>query len=308
MVSKPDDHGHIPLHWALAGPALRYCTEEQDPESRQKNLTEYLVSQRAECINLLLEVNPDTINIRDHKGATCFNYAMRTEADLSTVLTTVKMLLDTKPEPSILGARNPAGTTALQDAMTYHGRQVKTSLHDEQFKELIETLSGHEANTHLCIHELCNQSWEEPIPIDLIDRLLESNDINDADAAGCTAMHYLVLHLDQADAFHHLIKLGANVTITNRKGNSPLHEVVRGTLIARPAPGGGRDPRPRDTPLKTKTEWLKIMEEAGGSMDQPNAAGKTPRKLIDELTERLTRSWAQSDKARAQGGRGRGRG
>lgn len=76
MVSNADTHGRLPLHWALLGD-----WNEEDPEEFKDNKDEIvslMMSRMISTVKLLLEVDPNTINARDHQGATVFNFANQT--------------------------------------------------------------------------------------------------------------------------------------------------------------------------------------------------------------------------------------
>ncbi|PYI08316.1 hypothetical protein BO78DRAFT_428190 [Aspergillus sclerotiicarbonarius CBS 121057] len=196
--------------------------------------------------------------------------------------------------------------TVPPEAVDHHYRR-RGDVCDERFTELIETLLANEADARFCLHRMCDGSWEESISPVLLDCLLQSVDINDADADGCAAMHYLVRHLDQIDAARHLIRRGADVNAINHRGNTPLHEVMKGTLLRKLDENGIPDPaQPRDAPVRAREEWIKVLVDAGGSMHQPNAAGETPAQQLDEFTKRLERQ-RQAETARGRW-RGRGRG
>lgn len=294
MFSSADDHGRIPLHWALLGvrdePFVRtgQCDQYESPP------------RRLDTAKLLLRANPDTIKVRDKQGATVFNYAVKSDTALPSILSIVKMLLDARPFVSNLNAKNFIGATALVDAVKHHSRRGGNA-RDALFTELTDILLESGANAHLCLHRLCDSNWLDYISPIMIDRLLELSDSNDTDTAGCTAMHYLVRHMDQIDTMRYLIGRGANVNSVNHKGNTPLHEVMGGTLIRRVDKNGMPDPsQPRDAPYRAREELIKIMVDAGGSMEQANGAGKTPTQLLDELTERR-----QQAERREQAARGR---
>ncbi|KAJ5722977.1 ankyrin [Penicillium malachiteum] len=206
------------------------------------------------------------INARDKQGATVFNYAVRSDTALPSILSTVQMLLDAKPLASTLKTYDLVSTTALEDAVRHHFRRGGKA-RDPVFTELIDTLLENDANTHLCLHGLCGSGWDDSISPVMIDRMLNSSGINETDTAGCTALHYLVRHMNQMEAVRHLIRRGANVNAINHKGNTPLHEVMGGV----------------------QEESIKILVEAGGSMDQANGIGKTPTQLLDEITKRRQR-------------------
>ncbi|KAJ5538736.1 ankyrin [Penicillium frequentans] len=285
MVSKADENGRLPLHWALLG-----YYNDRNTNTDENNQTE-IPPRMMTTIKLLLEANPDTINARSQLGESVFNFAVQCHAGPATIIAIVDMLLDAKPLASTFEYPDPLSRTALQDAVDNHadrsGRNRDVNLHDVY----VLAVGG-----------------DEPIGIHMIKRLLEGTSINDTDGDGCTALHYLVRDLDQIDAIQYLISLGADVNVINHKGNTPLHEVMKSTMIRRMGEDGLPDPsQPLDSPYTTREELIQMLVDAGGSMDQPNKAGQTPAQLLDELNERRRRK-ADVDRQRAQRGRGRGRG
>lgn len=98
----------------------------------------------------------------------------------------------------------------------------------------------------------------------IIDRLLEGTDMNGTDDDGCTAMHSLVRYMNQIDAIRYLIGLRADVNVINHKGNTPLDEVMKGTMLRRIGEDGILDPlQPQDSPYRTREELIKILVNAG---------------------------------------------
>ncbi|KAL2822216.1 hypothetical protein BDW59DRAFT_163809 [Aspergillus cavernicola] len=169
---------------------------------------------------------------------------------------------------------------------------------DPRFLELLETLLAHGADTRFSLHSLCTGMWHDHIEIGLLDRLLEKSDINETDIHGCTALHYLVKHLDQVETARHLISRGADVTITNHDGNTPLHEVMNGSMLRRLDEQRLPDPaQPLDAPRKAREELIGNLVGAGGDMDWINWAGKTPRMLLEEGRERAERNRRERDAA-----------
>ncbi|KAJ5939289.1 ankyrin [Penicillium verhagenii] len=297
MVSSADDHGRIPLHWALLGITIKgrsYYPQYDDyvPQPR-----------RMDTIKLLLEAKPDTINARDKDGATAFNFLFRSDTSLSDILSTLKLLLDANPLRSTLSAPNPLGATALEDAILHHSRRGG-EVTDALFIELVELLLDKGVDAHLCLHRLCDFGGYDCISLNLINRLLDLSDVNDIDATGSTAMHYLVPHMNQIDVVRHLISRGANVNVVNNKGNTPLHTVMNGTMSRRTDEDGKPDlSLPWYTPYQVREELVKIMVDAGGSMDQLNEAWKTPAQLLDEKREARRKEEIRREAGAGRGGR-----
>lgn len=300
MVSNTDSHGRLPLHWALLGDF--YEEHPGEYKDNKDEIVSWMTSRMISTVELLLEADPNTINARDHQGATVFNFAVKSNLGLANILSIVKILLKAGPLMSTINYRDPVGPTALQDAVDHHYQQWG-DLNYEQLMELINVLLANGADARLCLHRVCDGIWVEPISPVMIDRLLEETDINDTDADGCTALHYIVRHLDQVDAARHLISRGADVNAINHKGNAPLHDVMKGAMIRRLDKNGRPDPaQPRDAPVRAREEMVKALVDAGGAMDQQNAAGQTPSQLLHELTEKIRLQEVASR------GRGRGRG
>ena len=301
MMARADNHGRLPVHWALLGASED--GNDGDEISFQDGTTPR--SRRMiDTVKWLLDANPDTINARDRQGATVFDYAVKSRAaGIAGILAAVKVLLNARPPTLTLNhipdektdwvgtTTSTSTSTLLKETVNYHARREE-KVDDERFTELIETFLVHGTDARLCLHRLCAGLWHDPISVTLLDRLLESPmDINDTDADGCTAMHYLARHLHQIEAARHLISHGANVSVVNQKGDTPLHELMKGSMPRRLHEYGKPDPaQPMDAPVRAREEWIKVLVEAGGSMHQPNAAGRTPAHLLDELNERVKRN------------------
>lgn len=276
MVSHADEHGRLPLHWALLG---YYKSTGQNDENE-------ISSRMMSTLRLLLEANPETVNARTQQGATVFNYAVQSDTGAANIIAIVNLLLDAKPHASTFSYNTPGSRTALQDAVDNHARRGG-NLRDGQLMQLLKILLAKGVDTRLSLHRLCDGIWMESIDTNLIDRLLEGADINDTDGDGCTAMHYLVRRMDQINATRYLIKLGADVNVINHKGNTPLHEVMKGTMLRRIGEDGMFDrSQPQDSPYKAREELIAILVNAGGLIDQPNSAGHTPAQLLGEIRER----------------------
>ncbi|KAJ5752202.1 ankyrin [Penicillium odoratum] len=112
MLSKADNYGRIPLHWALQG-----TRDEVYLDSGRGN--QYRLPPREmEAVKLLLSADPDKISAQDRQGATVFNYVVRSDTPSPSVPAIVKVLLGAKPPT--LNSRDFIGATALRDAVGYH--------------------------------------------------------------------------------------------------------------------------------------------------------------------------------------------
>ncbi|KAJ1713138.1 hypothetical protein NYO67_4705 [Aspergillus flavus] len=155
------------------------------------------------------------------------------------------------------------------------------------------------------------QPLDQPLDLDLIDRVLEQVRVNDpAPVDGSTALHYLVHHWDQLDLLRYLVQCGATVNATNYRGKTPLHDVMRGGLFVFDRRGCWRklEPVDWDRSIQARDAMLGVLIEAGGCMEQRNCAGDTPTQVWDQVTERQRRRLQQRDVARQLLARGRGAG
>ncbi|GIJ85612.1 hypothetical protein Asppvi_004471 [Aspergillus pseudoviridinutans] len=110
----------------------------------------------------------------------------------------------------------------------------------------------------------------------------------------------MAINLHQVQAAEFLLSRGADVHASNAKGDTAFYEVAGGIL------------QPRETydkkiegGIRAQDEMVTILQEVSGDdrmMDQPDAAGRTPRQLRSETRSR----WRQIG-ADAVTGRGRGR-
>jgi hypothetical protein len=90
-----------------------------------------------------------------------------------------------------------------------------------------------------------------------------------------------------------LIERGAKVDMVNNKGNTPLHEAMRGALRPRVSWDGVRqDGATLEDRIRAQDEVVQMLLEVDGSiMDQSNIEGKSPRQLREETRQR----WVELD-------------
>ncbi|KAI7970128.1 hypothetical protein EIK77_008355 [Talaromyces pinophilus] len=245
MLLCRDSIGRLPLHWAAAGPTLR--TELMIPESE-------IGIRIIDIFRLLLDADPDTINLQDKEEATALFYAVSSHAGCGTRQcgAAIRFLCNMG---SNAGIKNNKGQTVL----------------------------------HLLAFRSMNG---EPIDICLIELLLAHGaNISSVDMNGNTALHIMAKNLRQVEAARFLISKGADVTAVNAQGNTPLHEVMTGMLQAKgPTRGQKYQPVRLADRLRAQDDMVAVIQDGSGYddklMDQPNAAGKTPRQLLEETRAR----------------------
>lgn len=87
----------------------------------------------------------------------------------------------------------------------------------------------------------------EPIDIALIELLLvHGADISSVDTNGDAALHLMAKNQRQVEAAQFLVRKGADVTVVNVKGNTPVHEVMAGLLRAKRPTRGEKHESVRD--------------------------------------------------------------
>lgn len=107
----------------------------------------------------------------------------------------------------------------------------------------------------------------------------------------CTATLHWVAGKGHADVVKVLLKAGADVEITEEKGNTALHLAIKGQLY-----NARRD----------RTPVVKLLMEAGADPDAENERGTTPRGIADSRIKFLThpdiisRGLSTSSKERAK--------
>ncbi|PYH90322.1 ankyrin [Aspergillus ellipticus CBS 707.79] len=259
-----------------------------------------------ETLKFLLETSPDTINCRDKHGTTVFQLAVRTDASCERVLPVLDVLLDGGVDRAMLNVQVEFGVTVLHGAVLKHA-----CCGGEHLMELLDVLIKNGADASVrndkrrnVLHQLAIDSrGKDLVNAAMLDILLESVGVKDLDRWGCTALHYIVQNFSQINAVRHLISRGADVNMVNRFGDTPLHEVIRGTLARGVDKRGHIEPMGREDVTKALDDLVKVLQDAGASMDKPNRGGKTPPQIRDDIFEERRRL----EEARRQG-RGRPKG
>ncbi|RAQ68657.1 hypothetical protein COH20_007423 [Aspergillus flavus] len=126
--------------------------------------------------------------------------------------------------------------------------------------------------------------YGEPMDLNVIDLLIAHGaNINHADRNGITALHIMARNLRQVKAAQFLIHRGADVNAKTLKGDTPLCEAAgRGALLKRDVWTQGNEYVTLDDRIKAQDTMMGVLQDAGGSLDEPNAAGKTPRQLLEQ--------------------------
>lgn len=304
MVAVLDSCGRLPLHWALTGVSGSYADSvNSDDISSRMNGT----------LKLLLDIKPDAVYARDRHGATVFHYAVNNNTGRGANIRAIRLPLHANQLSDTLNFRNDAGATALGEAMEQH-QFVPGGL--ETLSEILEILFENGADLRACdnlgrnaLQRLCSISWPESINTSRgVDQLLDHLHISEKDDFGCTALHYLVRNLDQVDAVRHFVSRGADVNAVDLNGNNPLHEAMKGTTILRMEGHGNREEimeRLRQALDHKRDSIIQILLDAGASEEVVNAAGDTPKQVLDHVKEERARRSAAMHAGR---GRGRGRG
>ncbi|KAJ6032520.1 hypothetical protein N7540_003252 [Penicillium herquei] len=265
LVSISDSYGRLPLHWAMCGMVDR---------RKEKDNADYLISRMLTTIKTLLDANPETVNSRDQDGSTVFHDAVYKCIEYREILEAVKLPLLARPSLDTINSRNHKDITAIGEAIRSFKMCGGTL---KEVTSSIVTLIENGANARLCdkegrnfLHRICMHSLDEPITPTL-DQLLNYVDVNDTDHDVRTLLHYLVDSVEQIDALRHLITRGADVTKSDRHGDTPLHELIKGQIVRK---------RRHDKGIAARDEAIQVLINAGASLDLPNEAGRTPREIV----------------------------
>ena len=227
-----------------------------------------IVSHALSTMKLMLTSNPSTINAQDEHGETPLHFAVRGHARCGTKHSAIAKLL------LEYGA----------DA-SLRGRKGQTPLHCLGF----DVLGG------------------EPIDPTLIALLLAHGaNVDDLDADGNTPLYLAAKNLHHVEAVRFLVSRGANVNATDSQGNTPLHRAAGGSIWF------AERKLTVDDLIRAQDEMMRVLQDAGGNnvnlMDQPNAAGRTPRQIREEIRNKWRESEEPQRKLLDGAGRGRGRG
>ena len=205
-------------------------------------------------LKILLTANPSTINMQDNEGSTALHYVVINYVDTNRkgLKDIIQFLCENGADASIL---NYEGQTAL----------------------------------HLLA--LCSRDCD-PVDTAVIDLLIANGlDIHQTDKSGATALHAMSMCLRQIPVLRYLLKLGADATIQDSEGNTPLHKLMTRPYL-----------RTENVTLAQRIaaldEITAALQEAGkvNMMDQPNAAGQTPQ----QLRVKIMAIWQKAEEHRTE--------
>ncbi|KAH8701832.1 ankyrin repeat-containing domain protein [Talaromyces proteolyticus] len=223
-------------------------------------------SRIIETFKLLLTGNSDMINVKDKEGMSALYYAVGSHAGcgIGHLYLLIKFLLD---KGANVGLQNSKGQSVLHILA-------------------LNSIAG------------------EPINTALIDLLLSYGaDISQTDMNGDTVLHIMAKNLRQVEATRSLLSKGADVRAINAKGNTPFHEVMVGLLRSRVSRRQKTEPVTLADRLRTQNEMIAVLQDGNGYsdtlMDQPNAAGKTPRQLLEETRARWQNIESEASRPRS---------
>ena len=279
LVSISDDKGQLPLHWAVCG-MIGFQKDIHDAD--------HLISRMLTAIKTLLDIKPETVNSCAQDGSTVFHDAVHSCIEYREILESVELLLRARPSLDTLNSRNHKEITALGEAIRTFKMCGGTL---EQITRLIVILVENGANARRLdkegrniLHRICMHSFTEPFTSTILDQLLKYVDINENDYDGRTAISFLVnsVTVEQIDAMRDFITRGADVTKSDKRGDTPLHYLIIAQIKKKkkdPLFGGGYD----DKDIVARDEAIQVLINAGASLDLPNEAGQTPRQMLDEF-------------------------
>ncbi|KAJ5481531.1 hypothetical protein N7475_000343 [Penicillium sp. IBT 31633x] len=224
---------------------------------------------------------------------------------------TLRLLLD---YDSTINVVDNTGSTPLHYAAISHAMCGCSQHADLAICTLLEYGADTripDASGRTILHLLGYHSHQgEPINTMLLDLILSHGvDINHAENNGKTALHVFAQNLRQLPAAKFLIEHGADFRARDTLRETPFHAAARGFLNDHVR----RDGRDKDVTtakkIRLQDEIMSVLKEAAGEdsailMNQPNAAGKTPRDLLEETRNR----WQGMEQLIPGPGRGRGRG
>lgn len=239
MVLSSDSAGRLPLHWAARGAntsGYHYMLPRNE-----------IATHVTKTIKLLLSIDQETINARDHQGFNSLWYTVYGfRESINNHFTVLKTLFGYGADGSI---RDRDGSNMLHLlGFTQNGEAIDPAI--------IEGLVAYGAN------------------------------VNDVDARGNTPLNQMAMNLRQIAAVRALLDSGASVAVNNLRGNTPLHQSAQGKVFPyKDEPPTEWHGVSLDAKIKAQDEMMKVLEEASNGLDlmnERNSDGKTAQQLMEE--------------------------
>lgn len=239
MVLSSDSAGRLPLHWAARGAGV---TQHHYMLPRNE-----IATHVAKTIKLLLSIDQDTVNARDHQGFNALWY-------------------------TVYGFRESINDhfTVLK---TLFGYGADASIHDQDGSNMLHLLGF-------------TQNGEATDPAIIEALVAHGANINDVDPRGNTPLNQMAMNLRQVTAVRALLDSGASVAVKNLRGDTPLHQSAQGRVFRyRDELSIEWHGVSLDAKIKAQDEMMKVLEEASNGLDlmnERNADGKTAQQLKEE--------------------------
>jgi ankyrin repeat protein len=262
VIWERDSRGSLPLHWATQNDLPReiYGYPVAIIQEKARNI--------ANIVELLLDLDPTTINVPDNDGNTPLHYATRSLSRHDKLYTPIFQLLCARGADASI--RNNEGQTPLHTLFRLNDNGRSFTHKTPVDRATISTLLAHGATA------------------------------TDADNVGDTPLHIAAANLRWTDAVSYLLQHGADPARQNLREETALHRAAGGSYMGRyfmiKAPER----------IKAQDDMLARLVKAGGMelMDLADAKGMNPRKICHKTRQ----EWKELDGPPKQNGYGRGRG
>ncbi|KAF5655124.1 ankyrin protein [Fusarium sp. NRRL 25303] len=262
-ASVRDSRGSIPLHWAARNQLRKqaYTVSRSELQQRVHNILT--------TINLLLDMDPATVNDQDIAGNTPLHYAVHYFLENGKLYTAIfKLLCRRGADASIYNSSRQTPLFNLLDP---------DNLYIPDDTEAISILLANGAT------------------------------VNDTDNAGNTVLHHAARNLRNSSVISFLLNEGADGTAQNMKQNTPLHIAASAEFMPNvPSNRAYEKVNAQNKILSQLAAGGKI--ELPDPMSMSNSEGKTPRQLLNAKREKWNEIDRQLDQQQESMGRGMGRG
>ncbi|KAF5720969.1 ankyrin protein [Fusarium mundagurra] len=260
ILWQRDSRGSLPLHWVTQSDLLR---EDSISDDKARNI--------ANIIQLLLDLDPTTINIPDTDGNTPLHYATRSRSRHDKMYIPILQLLCARGGDASI--RNTEGQTPLHTLFRF----------DNGNRDIDHFYSKNPVDTATVLTLVAHGA--SPADIDKV---------------GDTPLHIAAANLEWADAISLLLVHGADPALPNLNGQTALHRAAGGTYM-------GRNLRCKAPErIRAQEDVFSRLVKAGGVelMDLVDLEGLKPR----EICHKTRQGWRELDDPPKRNGTGRGRG